>query len=120
MIFKDLEKINLEELNKKEKQNFLPLFFLVQILDEFSLKNLKFDSEIAVVLLSRSFNAFFATRLTCTPDILLITTAVIKPERPSPTMHIRCLFILKILTLSYSKSKSFPFRLLSTKNNNNN
>ena len=63
-------------------------------------KNLKFDSEIAVVLLSRSFNVFFVTRLTCTPDILLITTAVIKPERPSPTMHIRCLFILKILTLS--------------------
>ena len=56
LIFKDLEKINLEELNKKEKQNFLPLFFLVQILDEFSLKNLKFSkSEISKIKLLRKW-----------------------------------------------------------------
>ncbi len=64
LIFFDLEKINFEELNKFEKKNFLPLFYLVQILDEFSLKNLKFSkSEISKVRLLRKWN-FFLKRQT--------------------------------------------------------
>ncbi len=59
LIFLDLEKINFEELNKFEKKNFLPLFYLVQILDEFSLKNLKFSkSEISKIRLLRKWNFF--------------------------------------------------------------
>ena len=58
LIFKDLEKINLEEFNKNEKQKFLPLFFLVQILDEFSLKNLQFNkSDISKIKLLRKWNS---------------------------------------------------------------
>ncbi len=50
LIFIDLEKINLEKLKKNEKEKFVPLFFLAQILDEFSLKNLKFSkSEISKI-----------------------------------------------------------------------
>ncbi len=57
MIFIDLEKINVEEFNKFEKEKFLPLFFLSQILDEFSLKNLKFSkSEISKIRLLRKWN----------------------------------------------------------------
>ena len=57
LIFLDLEKINFEELNKFEKKKFLPLFYLVQILDEFSLKNLKFSkSEISKIRLLRKWN----------------------------------------------------------------
>ena len=57
LIFSDLKKSNFEELNKIEKKNFLPLFFLVQILDEFSLKNLKFSkSEIIKIKLLRKWN----------------------------------------------------------------
>ena len=52
----DLEKSNYEEFNKIEKEKFLPLFFLVQILDEFSLKNLKFrKSEILKIKLLRKW-----------------------------------------------------------------
>ncbi|MDC3159530.1 CCA tRNA nucleotidyltransferase [Prochlorococcus sp. AH-716-G10] len=51
LIFIDLEKINFE------KEKFLPLFYLVQILDEFSLKNLKFSkSEISKIRLLRKWN----------------------------------------------------------------
>ena len=47
LIFVDLEKINFELLNQFEKQKFLPIFFLFQILDEFSLKEFTFSkSEI--------------------------------------------------------------------------
>ena len=57
MIFIDLEKINVEEFNEFEKEKFLPLFFLCQILDEFSLKNLKFSkSEISKIRLLRKWN----------------------------------------------------------------
>ncbi len=53
----DLEKINVEAFNKFEKDKFLPLFFLIQILDEFSLKNLKFSkSEISKIRLLRKWN----------------------------------------------------------------
>ncbi len=59
LIFLDLEKINFKELNKFEKKKFLPLFYLVQILDEFSLKNLKFSkSEISKIRLLRKWNFF--------------------------------------------------------------
>ena len=59
LIFIDLEKINVEEFNKFEKEKFLPLFFLFQILDEFSLKNLKFSkSEISKIRLLRKWNFF--------------------------------------------------------------
>ena len=38
--FLDLEKINYAELNQEEKEKFLPLFFIAQMLDEASLQNL--------------------------------------------------------------------------------
>ncbi len=57
LIFFDLEKINFEEFNKFEKEKFLPLFYLVQVFDEFSLKSLKFNkSEITKVRLLRKWN----------------------------------------------------------------
>ncbi|MDC3073253.1 CCA tRNA nucleotidyltransferase [Prochlorococcus sp. AH-716-O13] len=57
LIFLDLEKTNFEEFNSFEKEKFAPLFFLVQILDEFSLKNLKFSkSEISKIKLLRKWN----------------------------------------------------------------
>ena len=56
LIFIDLEKINVEEFNEFEKEKFLPLFFLCQILDEFSLKNLKFSkSEISKIRLLKKY-----------------------------------------------------------------
>ncbi len=58
LIFIDLEKINLEEFNKNEKQKFLPLFFLFLILDEYSLKNLQFNkSDISQIKLLRKWNS---------------------------------------------------------------
>ncbi len=57
LIFFDLEKMNVEEFNNFEKEKFLPLFFLSQILDEFSLKNLKFSkSEISKIRVLRKWN----------------------------------------------------------------
>ncbi len=41
--FLDLEKINYADLNQKEKENFLPSFFISQILDVLSLEKLKFS-----------------------------------------------------------------------------
>jgi len=41
--FLDLEKINYAELNQKEKEKFLPSFFITQILDVLSLEKLKFN-----------------------------------------------------------------------------
>ena len=56
LIFIDLEKISFEEFNKYEREKFLPLFFLVQILDEVSLKNLKFmKSEISKIRVLRKW-----------------------------------------------------------------
>tara|TARA_B100000902_G_scaffold37294_1_gene44643 strand:- start:800 stop:2005 length:1206 start_codon:yes stop_codon:yes gene_type:complete len=46
--FLDLQKINYEELNSNEKEKFLPLFFISQILDEVSLEKLKFSRAIIV------------------------------------------------------------------------
>jgi len=44
--FLDLQKINYKELNKKEKEEFLPLFFIAQILDEVSLEQFKFSRAV--------------------------------------------------------------------------
>ena len=44
--FLDLQKINFSELNKNEKEKFLPLFFISQILDEASLEQFKFRRAI--------------------------------------------------------------------------
>ena len=54
--FLDLQKINYIELNKNEKEEFLPLFFIAQILDEVSLKQFKFSKpEIAKTKLLRKW-----------------------------------------------------------------
>ena len=56
LIFINLDKINFEKLNKVEKEQFLPLFFLFQILDEVSLRELTFSkSEILNVKLLRKW-----------------------------------------------------------------
>jgi len=44
--FLDLKKINYAELNQKEKEKFLPSFFIAQILDVVSLENLKFSKAV--------------------------------------------------------------------------
>ena len=55
--FLDLHKINLTEFNKKEKEKFLPLFFIAQILDEVSLKQFQFSrAEIAKTKLLRKWH----------------------------------------------------------------
>ena len=52
----DLEKINLEKFDQVEKEKFLPLFFLMQILDELSLKEFKFSkSEISNIKILRKW-----------------------------------------------------------------
>ena len=61
--FLDLEKINYEELNQEEKENFLPLFFIAQILDVVSLKKLKFSkAEIAKTKLLRKWHFFLKNK----------------------------------------------------------
>jgi len=55
--FLDLQKINYGELNQNEKEIFLPLFFIAQILDDVSLKKLKFSKvEIAKIQLLRKWH----------------------------------------------------------------
>ena len=55
--FLDLQKINYGELNQDEKDKFLPLFFLTQILDVESLEKLKFSrAEIAKIKLLRKWH----------------------------------------------------------------
>jgi len=55
--FLDLEKINFAELNQKEKEKFLPSFFIAQIFDVVSLEKLKFSkAEIAKTKLLRKWH----------------------------------------------------------------
>ncbi len=55
-ISNDLGKINFENFNQFEKEKFLPLFYLFQILDEFSLKKLTFSkSEISQIRLLKKW-----------------------------------------------------------------
>jgi len=57
--FLDLKKINYAELNKEEKNKFLPLFFITQILDEVSLSKYKFSrAEIVRTKLLRKWHVF--------------------------------------------------------------
>ncbi len=57
--FLDLNKINYAELNQEEKEKFLPLFFISQILDVISLEKLKFSkSEISKTKLMRKWHFF--------------------------------------------------------------
>ena len=53
----DLQKINFTEFTKNEKEKFLPLFFIAQILDEFSLEQFKFSrAEIVKTKLLRKWH----------------------------------------------------------------
>jgi len=55
--FLDIEKINYAELNKKEKEKFLPSFFIAQILDVLTLEKFKFSkAEIAKTKLLRKWH----------------------------------------------------------------
>jgi len=55
--FLELEKINYVELNQKEKEKFLPSFFVAQILDVVSLEKLKFSkAEIEKIKLLRKWH----------------------------------------------------------------
>ena len=57
--FLDLKKINYAELNQNEKEEFLPFFFITQILDVVSLEELKFSkAEIAKTNLLRKWHFF--------------------------------------------------------------
>jgi len=57
--FLDLKKINFAELYQEEKEKFLPLFFISQILDVASLERLKFSkAEIAKTRLLRKWHFF--------------------------------------------------------------
>ena len=55
--FLDLQKINYTEFNKNEKEKYLPLFFIAQILDEVSLERFQFSrAEIAKTKLLRKWH----------------------------------------------------------------
>jgi len=61
--FLDLEKINYAVLNQEEKEKFLPLFFVAQILDVVSLENLKFSrAEISKTKLLRKWHFFLKNK----------------------------------------------------------
>ncbi len=61
--FLDLEKINYSELNKEEKEKFLPSFFISQILDIVSLEKLKFNkAEIAKTKSLRKWHFFLKNK----------------------------------------------------------
>jgi len=61
--FLDLKKINYAELNQEEKEKFLPLFFIAQILDEASLKKFKFSkAEITKTKLLRKWHFFLKNK----------------------------------------------------------
>ena len=56
----DLKKINYAELNQQEKEEFLPFFFITQILDVVSLEEFNFSkNEIAKTNLLRKWHFFF-------------------------------------------------------------
>ena len=56
-IFLDLQKINYTELNHHEKETFLPLFFISQMLDEVSLEKFRFSrAEISKIKLLRKWH----------------------------------------------------------------
>ncbi|MDA9683397.1 CCA tRNA nucleotidyltransferase [Prochlorococcus sp. AH-736-P10] len=57
--FLDLREINFDAFNKYEKEKYLPLFFIAQILDEVSLDRFKFSkAEIAKTKLLRKWHFF--------------------------------------------------------------
>jgi tRNA nucleotidyltransferase (CCA-adding enzyme) len=61
--FLDLQKINYEEFNRHEKEKFLPLFFVSQILDVASLEKFKFSrAEIAKIKLMRKWHFFLKNK----------------------------------------------------------
>jgi len=61
--FLDLKKINYAELNQEEKEKFLPLFFISQILDVVSLEKLKFSkAEITKIKLLRKWYFFLKNK----------------------------------------------------------
>ncbi len=61
--FLDLEKINFAELNQEEKEKFLPLFFIAQILDVVTLEKLKFSkAEIIKIKLLRKWHFFLKNK----------------------------------------------------------
>jgi len=61
--FLDLKKINYGELYKHEKEEFLPFFFITQILDVVSLEELKFSkAEIAKTNLLRKWHFFLKNK----------------------------------------------------------
>jgi tRNA nucleotidyltransferase (CCA-adding enzyme) len=61
--FLDLEKINYEELYQEEKEKFLTLFFIAQILDVTSLEKLKFSkAEITKIKLLRKWHFFLKNK----------------------------------------------------------
>ncbi len=69
--FLDLEKINFAELNQEEKEEFLPLFFIAQILDVVSLEKLKFSkAEITKTKLLRKWHFFLKNKNTAHLDEL--------------------------------------------------
>jgi len=61
--FLDLKKINYAELNQHEKEEFLPFFFITQILDVVSLEELNFSKvEIAKINLLRKWHFFLKNK----------------------------------------------------------
>jgi len=61
--FLDLKKINYAELNQNEKEEFLPFFFITQILDVASLEELNFSkNEIAKTNLLRKWHFFLKNK----------------------------------------------------------
>jgi len=61
--FLDLKKINYAALNQNEKELFLPLFFIAQILDDASLEKFKFSkSEVAKTKLLRKWHLFLKNK----------------------------------------------------------
>jgi len=61
--FLDLKKINYAQLNQYEKEEFLPFFFITQILDVASLEELKFSKvEIARTNLLRKWHFFLKNK----------------------------------------------------------
>ena len=61
--FLNLKKINYSELNQEEKEKFLPLFLIAQLLDVLSLEKLKFSkSQIAKIKLLHKWHFFLRNK----------------------------------------------------------